>query len=365
MPLPFPNLPPYLRGRVACLDHASRALADNPWGDPTHRDLHVLLPPGYDSSDQRYPVVLLLPGYAGTGEGMLGRGLTDLSIASRIDRLIHGVPTDAAASGPGAFDVDGRIDPDKGCPPFIAVLPDCMTTLGGSQFVDSPAVGAYATWLVDEIMPFVDGRFRTTGRWGVAGRSSGGFGALHLTMRFPGRFSAVACHAGDMGFDLIWLGDIQRAVAGVQAAGGLAAFMETCWQPQRWSANHFSALMIIAMACCFSPDMDAEGPVPARLPVDFDTGAVDFDVIASWRRFDPPVRAQDPAAQDALRQLDLLFIDAGDRDEYQLNLGARRLSATLTAAGVPHIHEEFPGGHRGTAWRWDRSLPLLAKALSA
>ncbi|RME26914.1 MAG: esterase [Deltaproteobacteria bacterium] len=364
MPQPFPNLPPYLRGRVVCLDHASRVLADNPWGDPAHRDLHVLLPPGYDVDDRRYPAVLLLPGYAGTGEGMLSRGLTDISIASRIDRLIHGIPPDAPAVGPGAFDDAGRIDPTRGCPPFIAVLPDCMTRLGGSQFVDSPAMGAYATWLVDEIMPFVDGRFRTTGRWGVAGRSSGGFGALHLAMTRPGRFSAVVSHAGDMGFDLIWLGDLPRAVAGVQAAGGLGPFMDNCWRPQRWSPEHFSALMIIAMSCCFSPDMDADGPVPARLPVDFETGAVDFEVFELWKRFDPLERVHDPAAQDALRQLDLLFIDAGDRDEYLLHLGARRLSAALSDADIPHIHEEFPGGHRGTAWRWDRSLPLLAEALS-
>lgn len=345
MPSPFPNLPLHLRGRVICLDHDSRALADNPWGDPTHRDLWVYLPPGYDGSTDRYPVVMLLSGYAGTGEGMLARGLTDVSISSRIDRLIHG-------------------DECGACPPFIAVLPDCMTTLGGSQFVDSPGMGNYATWLVDEVRPFIDGRLRTSGRWGVAGRSSGGFGALHLAMEHPGAFAAVACHAGDMGLDLCWLGDLQKAVAGVQAAGGLAAFLDTCWQPRRWSPQHFSALMILAMSCCFSPDPDSAGPVPARLPVDFETGQVDFAVIESWRRFDPIQRAADPAAQAALRQLDLLFLDAGSRDEYLLHLGARRFVARLTAAGVPHDYEEFPDGHRGTAYRWDISLPRLARALA-
>lgn len=355
MPRPFPNLPPYLRGRVTCLDHASRVLADNPWGDPTHRDLWVYLPPGYDKCEERYPAVLLLPGYAGTGEGMLARGLTDVSIASRIDRLVHG---DEA----GSFDADGHL---RGpCPPFIAVLPDCMTSLGGSQYVDSPGMGAYATWLVDEVLPFVDGRFRTTGRWGVAGRSSGGFGALHLAMEHPGRFEAVACHAGDMGFDLCWLADLGKAVSGVQAAGGLERFLQTAWEPESWSPQHFSALMILAMSCCYSPDLESEGPVPARLPVDFETGAVDFAVLESWRRFDPIHRADDPAALDALRRLSLLYLDCGDRDEYLLHLGARRFTAKLAAAEVPHRYEEFTGGHRGTAWRWDHSLPLLAEALS-
>jgi len=343
MPSPFPNLPPYLRGHVAHLDHDSRLLADNPWGDPSHRELWVYLPPGQAHAATPLPGVLLLPGYGATGEGMLARGLTEVSMASRLDRLVV----------------------EEGCPPFIAVLPDCMTSLGGSQFVDSPAVGAYASWLVEELMPFVEGRFSTTGRWGVAGRSSGGFGALHLAMSFPGRFQAVACHSGDMGFDLCWLADLQRAVAGVQAAGGLAEYLAHCWEPERWSADHFSALMILAMSCCYSPDLQAEGPLPARLPVDFRTGAVDFEVLQSWSAFDPVRRAAEPAAQEALRRLALLYIDAGNRDKYLLHLGARRLVAELSAAGVPHRYEEYAGGHRGTSYRWDHSLPLLAAALTA
>ncbi|NOY26580.1 MAG: esterase [Oligoflexia bacterium] len=350
MPSPFPNLPLHQRGRVLCVAHTSDALAENPWGDPAQRDLWVYLPPGYDATEAHYPVVMLLSGYAGTGESMLARGLTDVSIASRIDRLLAASAGSAGGDGPT-------------CPPFIAVLPDCMTHLGGSQFVDSPGMGNYATWLVDELRPFIDRQLRTTGRWAVAGRSSGGFGALHLAMSYPGAFAAVACHAGDMGFDLCWLGDIQRSVAGVQAAGGIEPFLATCWQPRHWSPAHFSALMILAMSCCFSPDPDALGPVPARLPVDFQTGRVDFDVIRSWQRFDPLQRALDPGVLDALRALDLLYLDAGSRDEYLLHLGARRFVAQLAAAGVPHTYQEFPGGHRGTAYRWDVSLPLIARAL--
>ena len=341
MPAPFPNLAPYLRGRVRHLDHNSRLLADNPWSDPSHRDLLVYTPPGYDQDDTHYPAVLLLPGYAGTGEGMLARNLTEVSIASRIDRLVV----------------------EQGCAPFLAVLPDCMTSLGGSQFVDSPGMGRYASWLCEEILPFVEARFRTTGRWGVAGRSSGGFGALHLAMTFPGRFRAVACHSGDMGFDLCWLSDLQRAVAGVQAAGDLATWLEHCWEPERFSADHFSAMMILAMSCCYSPDPDCAGPLPARVPVDVGTGEVDFEVLRAWQRFDPITRAAEPQAQQALRQLDLLFLDAGSHDEYLLHLGARRFAAKLVEAGVPHQFEEYAGGHRGTSHRWDRSLPLLAATL--
>ena len=340
MPSPFPNLPPDQRGTVHTLRLASSALAGNPWGDPSERDLHVYTPVGYDGTDARYPVLLVLAPFSGTGEKLLARGLSDVSIATRFDRLIR-----------------------DGCPPFVAVLPDCMTSLVGSQYRDSAGLGAYGTYVAREVRAYVEDHFRTTGRWGVLGRSSGGFGALSLAMDFPGAFRAVASHAGDMGFDLAYLGDLSAAVAGVRMLGGLEGFVEAFWDLARPPGPAFAAMNILCMACAYSPDPEAR-PLPARLPVDFETGAVDFDVLRSWQRHDPILRAEDPAAQEALRRLDLLFLDAGDRDEYHLHLGLRRFVARLRAAEVPHVHEEFPGGHRGTNHRYDVSIPRLVAAMS-
>ena len=55
----------------------------------------------------------------------------------------------------------------------------------------------------------------------------------------------------------------------------------------------------------------------------------------------------------------------GDRDEYLLHLGARRFVRSLRDHGIAHDYEEFPGGHRGTAWRYQVSLPRLAQVLTA
>lgn len=341
MPGPFPNLPAAQRGSVRCLTHRSAALAGNPWGDPTERDVLVYTPPGYDADpDARYPAILLLAGFAGTGEAMMGRGLTEVSIASRIDRLIA-----------------------EGCPPFVAVMPDVMTSLGGSQFCDSPAIGAYETYLVDEILPFVDGQVRTTGRWGAAGRSSGGYGALRLAMRRPGRLQAVACHAGDMGFELCYLADIPGGLAAIQAAGGPKALVETFWSRRQLSGGMFSALNLLCMSAAYDPDPERED-FPARLPVDWQTGQIDFDAFLGWRRHDPIAMVEDEGVQAALRGLDLLWLDAGARDEHHLHLGARRFSKRLTEIGIDHEYEEFDGGHRGTGYRLDTSLPRLANTLT-
>lgn len=337
MPHPFPNLPPNQRGTVHTLRIRSEALAGNPWGDPVERDLYVYTPPGHDG--RGLPALMVLAPFSGTGEKLLARGLSDVSIATRFDRLIA-----------------------QGCPPFVAVLPDCMTTLVGSQYVDSPGIGRYATYVAEEVRAFVADRFQA-GPWGVLGRSSGGFGALSVAMDFPGTFEAAASHAGDMGFDLAYLGDLSPAVTGVRLLGGLEGFVEAFWAENSPPGPAFAAMNVLCMACAYSPDPSAR-PIPARLPVDFQTGAVDFDVLRSWQRLDPVVRVEEPAAQDALGSLRLLFLDAGDRDEYHLQLGLRRFASRLSAAGVAHVHEEFRGGHRGTNHRYDVSIPRLVSALS-
>ena len=88
-----------------------------------------------------------------------------------------------------------------------------------------------------------------------------------------------------------------------------------------------------------------------------------FQTFTSWRAHDPIQRINEPAVQAALGQLSLLFIDAGDRDEHHLLLGARRLIERLNDLDIPNIYEEFPGGHRGTSHRYNVSLPRLAAAL--
>jgi len=281
----------------------------------------------------------VLHAFAGSGEGLMARGLSEMSIATRFDLLIA-----------------------AGCPPFIGVIPDAMTTLGGSQYMDSPAIGPYASYVTQEVMPYVEGKFRVTGDWAALGRSSGGYGSLRLAMEHPGRFQAIGCLAGDMGFDLCYLGDISKAVSGIQAAGGIEHFVEYFWSQKRPGAQQFAALNIVAMSCAYSPNTGST-PVPADFPVDFETGQVKFDVLKAWQQHDPIQMIDDPKHQAALNELACLFIDAGQHDEYNLHLGARRFVEKLQAYGIAHRYEEFPGGHRGTSFRYDVAIPALVLAL--
>src|SRR4051812_47976186 len=170
----------------------SAVLRANPLGDPAARRVAVWLPPSYESSrERRYPVIYWLAGFTGTGEMMFQGSPWQPGLGERLDRLV----------GSGAM---GEV---------IVVAPDCFTRLGGSQYIDSPATGAYETHLVTELVPEIDRRFPTRperAARGIGGKSSGGFGALVLAMRHPSLFSAAASHAGDAYFELSVIPDVAK-----------------------------------------------------------------------------------------------------------------------------------------------------------
>ena len=119
-----------------------------------------------------------------------------------------------------------------------------------------------------------------------------------------------------------------------------------------------------ACAAAWSPAQGPYGPgLGFTLPMELRTGALREDVWARWLAFDPLRRV----AQEAptLRRLALLYLDAGKSDEYALQLGARQLSDALKAHDVPHVHEEFDGGHRHTQHRYERSLEVITRAREA
>jgi enterochelin esterase family protein len=319
----------------------SAALAGNPLGDPATRQMPVLLPPGYaERAGRRYPVIYGLAGYLGRGAMLLNERAWGLTIQERLDRLY-------AASMPHA----------------IVVLPDCFTRLGGSQYINSTAVGRYEDYLTQEIVPYVDSRYATVasaaGR-GVFGKSSGGYGALIMGMRHPELFGAVACHSGDMAFDLCFRPDFPRAANAINAAGGVAAWFEKFEARLKKPGPDFEALMTLAMAACYSPG--ATAPLGADLPFDLHTCELRDEVWARWLAWDPIQMVERHA--DALRSLRLLFFDCGNRDEHALHYGARQFARRLAALGIAHEYEEFDDGHRDTDYRYDVSLPKLAAALA-
>jgi len=330
------------RGTVVVETVESRALAGNPLGDPAARRTAIWLPPSYTSGDRRYPVIVWLAGYAGTGEQLFAGTPWQPGLGDRLDRLVG----------------SGRMGE------AIVVAPDGFSRWGGAQYLDSPALGAYETHVVGEVVPAIDARFRTVagrdGR-GVGGKSSGGFGALVLAMRHPDLFAAVASHAGDMYFELSLLPDLPVAARTLRRHGGVDGFLTHFEARENKDGADFTTMMVLATAGAYSPDPGR--PHGVALPFDVETGEIDWAIWRRWKAWDPVELCG--AHAEALRRMKLLFLDAGTRDEHHLDLGARVLASRLRALGVAFEHQEFDGGHRATAYRYDVSLPKLAAAIGA
>lgn len=327
----------------------SQVLRDNPLGDPYTRRVPVYLPPGYDDSQSRYPVVYLLTGFTGRGTFMLNDAAFDENIQERMDRLIAA----------------GQVQP------MILVMPDCFTRYGGSQYLNSSATGRYEDHLINELVPFIDRRYRTRAEpayRAISGKSSGGYGALVQAMRHPDIFGAVACHSGDMYFDYCYKPDFVKFLnaagrLGIDSTGKLRDFLAG-FQPKMHPkpANFFDIIHIAAMSACYSPN--PASPCGFDLPFEFHTGQLRPQVWQRWLDQDPVNMLAVDNHLKALSQMKLIYLDCGNRDEYALHYGARIFSRRLSAQNIPHRHEEFDGGHRQIQFRYDQSLQAMSEAFA-
>jgi enterochelin esterase-like enzyme len=327
-------------GSVTRITVASTVLRDNLLGDPSTRAVDVYLPAG--QSGRGLPLLVDLVGF--TASGLAHTSWTGFreNVPERLDRLIG----------------------EQLMPPVVVAFPDCFTRLGGNQYVNSSAMGAWEDFLLHEMLPAVEARFGCGGnaRRGVFGKSSGGYGAIIHALRHADIWSAAACHSGDMGFELCYLPDmpaVLRALARVDNS------IERWWTEfelaKKQPDNSFRVMNALAMAASYDPDPTQF--LGLRLPVSFDTCEVIEDRWANWLRHDPAVAVEQYA--DNLRTLKALYIDCGTSDQFNLLYGARRLVRRLEALGITHRYEEFPDNHTGVDYRMDESLPFLVRALVA
>ena len=334
-----------LAGRIDEHVITSELLRGNPLGDPCERPLWVYLPPGYEDDPARsYPSVYVIQGYTG-------------HITMWRNRSAYRQPFPETAD---AVFAAGQ------APPAIVVYVDAWTAYGGSQFVDSPGTGRYHSYLCDEVVPWVDGRYRTVadaGHRAIMGKSSGGFGAMITPMLRPDLFGALATHAGDSLYEYCYIPEFGKAVRYLRDYDG------DIW---RWWADFRSRtsftkeadavlVMMLAVSACFSADPDGT----VQLPFDPRTGVLRPPVWQRWLDWDPVRMVPRYAAQ--LRSLRAVWIDAGTRDEWFLDVGAQAFRAALREAGVPDevIHFElFDASHMSIDYRYPLSLAWLCQRIA-
>jgi len=332
-----------LAGRIE--EHAleSELLRGNPLGDPHLRPLWVYVPPAYDAEpDRPLPAIYLIQGMTGQVDMWRNRTAFRPNVTELVDRLFT----------------------DEGCPPALVVFVDCWTSYGGSQFLDSPGTGRYHSYLCEEVVPFVDATYRTLAgpeHRGIAGKSSGGYGAMVTPMLRPDLFGGLATHSGDALFELCYLPEFPQAVRALRDHydGSYDAFWEDFRSRPAFTKGYDHVLLNTwAMAACYSANEDGS----IDLPFDVDTGILRDDVWERWLAWDPVRMA--PKHAEALRGLRAVYVDAGTRDEWFLDLGAEAFRREAEQAGARDVFFElFDAKHGGIEYRYPGAIRFLAERL--
>lgn len=336
-----------LAGRLDQHTVDSALLRGNPLGDPSLRPLWVYVPPGYDDDpSRRYPAVYVIQGFTG-------------HLAMWANRTPFRQPFPELADA-----VFGREE----APPAIVVYVDAWTSVGGSQYLDSPGTGRYHSYLCEEIVPWVDARYRTIperDRRAISGKSSGGYGAMVTAMLRPDLFGAFATHAGDALFEACYLPEFPARARALRDHydGSYDRFLADFRSRVAGTRpDDMGLIETYAYAAAYSADDDGT----VRIPFDAN-GALRPEVWERWLACDPVRMAARPSGAEALASMRAIWIDAGTRDEWYLDLGAAAFHQAVTAAGLPADRvrfELFDAGHMAIEYRYPPALAWLCERMA-
>lgn len=173
------------------------------------RDVTVWLPPGYDASNARHPVL-----YMHDGENLFDGSRAAYGKEWGVDEHVARLSANGQIRTPIVVGVGNTPLRLREYVPadLIRALPDDMRADIQSIYGGEPLSDDYLRFMVEELKPFIDSAYRThAGRDDtvVMGSSMGGLISLYATARYPDVFGgagAISTHwpAGD-GIVIDWL----------------------------------------------------------------------------------------------------------------------------------------------------------------
>lgn len=314
----------------------SKTLSRNPLNDPAERDLVIFKP---DEIKEGAPLLIGLSGFGGGARNFLNFSPLSTNFTDVVSDLRR----------------EGKLKD------AVIAVPDCFTSYGGNQYVNSRAMGDYEDFIIRELIPEMKQKFKT-GKTGVFGKSSGGFGSYTLAVHNPDAISGFADHSGDAGFEYCYLPDFPATIREFRKAGGPKEWFNLFQKSKNKSAKRFmEPLNILAMAASYTPNTDSE-TMGIDFPFDMNTGELLDDVWEKWKKFDP-ARTISWNIQK-MREMDAVYLDVGSEDEFNINIGMRKMHRILEENKVEHFFEEFEDGHFNITYRYEKSLAYLAERLS-
>ena len=328
-------------------------LKENLIGEDGSKVIWVYLPPSYEFTEKRYPVIYVLHGFNGTSKSLTRK------MKSAMDRMIFSEEMQEA----------------------IAVFVDGSNRFGGSQYLSSPTIGDYETYIRRDLVDWIDRQYRTIPHRdsrGITGFSMGAYGSMHLSLKYPEVFGVVVAQAGTYDFkdDLI--------ESFTEKGGVVLTLMEPLKQKsgdEFWDAldalADSDALKRISLpfrnglaylaGVASNPD---KPPCYLDLPYRLKAGVppwerdeevweriVENDIIHELERY------VDRLKQNSQRPIRLNGIKVvhGLEDETALPRQAEALDQKLTELGIDHEFVTHGGGHTFIA---EESLRFMAKHLA-
>ena len=311
------------QGKTVVKKFIAPSIQNNRGGEDPMRRLTVYLPPGYDNSKQRYPVVYFLHGF----------GVNDsLDIAFlEYDKLLNVAMQ------------------SKFVKPMILVFPNSFTRYGGSFYTNSSLTGKWADFISKDIVEYVDKHFRTIperNSRGIAGHSMGGYGTIKLAMEYPEVFGAAYALSPAV---LSWLNEFNldnKIYQILDTVKNEITVSNILKKPLFTRTDiEFSIMVSVSLARAFSPN-ENKPPLFANLPVRFvDNKAVqNSEVVKRWEANFPMTMVENHV--EALRSLNALKIDWGRDDEFKdIPITCLQFSKKLEVNTVKHYAEEYIGDH--------------------
>ncbi len=256
----------------------------------------IVLPPDYETSDRRYPVLYLLHGYM-QNYTVWGRNLGAAFYARDIGEL-------------------------------IVVMPDA----GNSWYVNyaQSEAGQVNNWedhIIKDVIGHVDENFRTEARRvgrAIGGLSMGGFGAMSLALRHPEMFVSVSSTSGALSY-------ARDRAADIAAGAPPPARRSAEDSPEMARADAFISRIIDIPGFSTQDERNPEG--------------TDFTTVAQAESYDPfKIIYEVPKAE-----LPHIYVDGGLQDGL-LN-SAREFIQILLLNDVPFVYMQDQGRHNSEYWR--------------
>ena len=334
-----------LKGKIVETWVDSDAIKDNLLGDPGRRLVQVYLPPEATNYQNRFPLLVYLASFTNSSLKMTAWKAFGESLPQRLERLVH----------------------TNKMGPVVVAFPDCFTSLGGNQYINSEAIGHWEDFLLGELVPKLINEFpieNSPKQRAVLGLSSGGYGALIQGLLHGNQWGAIACHSGDIGFDLLLRPLFPKVARMLQKDKfNYKKLLDRFRSDIKLDAQQLETVSLLAMSASYDPDPSQYFGI--RLPFDTFTCELIKERWSCWLDHDPLELINLPHCQNNLSKLLGFYLDCGNQDQYNLQFGARSFVHKLRKYKISHHYEEFEDNHSDIDYRLDASLPFLYSALAS